>query len=189
MINGYVGWRPLLGGFPSAFVLAHYRHDMSNKPSSCVPLSLQSSRRPRTNLRLTNRYLAQTWDETYLPPTHPLVQRKRRFDPSPSVLNTINVFVLLDLLGHKSPRLHSFYRETDWLFALMDSADRRLKAEKLVEVEHGEETWFVEQKLRKGMIGDDHVPVSRVWAGCRCAVWTLCEEVKGQRRSGKGGLL
>jgi len=92
---------------------------------------------PHHHLALTPRFLAQTWDETYLPPTHPLVQRKRRFDPMPSILNTINVFVLLDLLGHKSPRIASFYRETDWLFALMESADKRLRAEKLVEVEQG----------------------------------------------------
>ena len=106
------------------------------------------------------RYLAEHWANTYLPPTHPLVARKRRFDPQPSVLNTINVFVLLDLLGHSSPRINSFYRETDWLHALMSSADKRLQEKGLVEVEKGEEAWFSDVKLPRGLIGDDHVPVS-----------------------------
>jgi hypothetical protein len=75
------------------------------------------------------------------------------------VLNTINVFVLLDLLGHKSPRINSFYRETDWLHTLMSDADRRLRERGLVEVEQGEEVWFSERRLPRGIIGDDHVPV------------------------------
>lgn len=43
---------------------------------------------------------------------------------------------------------------------LMKSADERLQAAGLVEVENGEQRWFPGQKMRKGMIGDDHVPVS-----------------------------
>lgn len=105
-----------------------------------------------------DRHLANLWQETILEPSHPLA--RRRISPPPTVLNTIDVLVLLDLLGHMSPRLHSYYRETDWLFDNMKSADERLQQLKLVEVEPGEFNWFNSMRLPKGMIGDDHVPVS-----------------------------
>lgn len=44
----------------------------------------------------------------------------------------------------------------------MASADHRLREAGLVEVEQGEEEWFPMIKMGKGMIGDDHVPVSLV---------------------------
>ncbi|KAI9632546.1 uncharacterized protein MKK02DRAFT_30333 [Dioszegia hungarica] len=107
------------------------------------------------------RHLAHKWSESFLPPTHPLSLSARRFDPTPSVLSTIDVLVLLDLLGHRSPRIHSYYRETDWLHGLMSSADKRLREAGLVEVESGEEGWFSENRYGPGMIGDDHVPFNQ----------------------------
>ncbi len=41
----------------------------------------------------------------------------------------------------------------------MQAADRRLREAGLVEVEHGEDGWFGDAKMHKGMIGDDHLPV------------------------------
>lgn len=76
------------------------------------------------------------------------------------MLNTIDHLVLLDLLGNSHARIFSYYRETDWLFAQMDGADRRLREAGLIEVESGEDGWFGNRKMHKGMIGDDHVPVS-----------------------------
>jgi len=104
------------------------------------------------------RHLAEEWDNTFLPPTHALAQR--RLHPNPTVLHTIDTLVLLDLLGNAHARIYSFFRETDWLHAAMSSADERLRNAGLVEVERGEEGWFPAAKLGKGMIGDDHVPVS-----------------------------
>ena len=43
------------------------------------------------------RHLAEKWEETYLEEDHPL--SRRRYGGIPSVLNTIDVLVLLDLLG------------------------------------------------------------------------------------------
>ncbi|KAK8861526.1 hypothetical protein IAR55_002348 [Kwoniella newhampshirensis] len=102
------------------------------------------------------RHLASEWAESFLPPSHPLT--RRRLSPPPSVLNTIDVLVLLDLLGNTHSKIYSYFRETDWLHAEMLSADERLRADKLVEVERGQEAWFGTAKLHKGMIGDDHVP-------------------------------
>ncbi|OCF34729.1 glutaminyl cyclase [Kwoniella heveanensis BCC8398] len=102
------------------------------------------------------RHLAETWSETYLPSSHPLARRRQ--SPLPSVLNTIDVLVLLDLLGNSHSSLHSYFRETDWLFDEMKSADQRLRDMGLVEVERGQEGWFSPVKMRRGMIGDDHIP-------------------------------
>lgn len=91
------------------------------------------------------------------------------------MLNTINVFVLLDLLGHRSPRIHSYYRETDWMHTLMSDADARLRERGLIEVEEGEEGWFSAVRMPRGVIGDDHIPVclKRVVSGRRGNMWGL----------------
>ena len=85
---------------------------------------------------------------------------RRRFGPLPTVLDTIDHLVLLDLLGNTFSRIYSYYRETDWLFAEMAGADRRLREAGLVEVERRADEWFGSAKMHKGMIGDDHLPVS-----------------------------
>jgi glutaminyl-peptide cyclotransferase len=105
-----------------------------------------------------HRHLAELWEDTFLPPQHPLMAR--RMGPNPTVLNTIDTLVLLDLLGSKSPRIYSYFRETDWLHGAMSSADERLRKAQLVQVERGEDGWFPMARMNKGMIGDDHVPVS-----------------------------
>lgn len=101
-----------------------------------------------------SRHLAATWEDTLLPPHHPLA--RRRMAPTPNMLDTIDVLVLLDLLGAPGPRIQSYYRETDWLFEEMRSADTRLRAAGLVE---GKEAgWFVDFRGYAGMIDDDHRP-------------------------------
>lgn len=114
-----------------------------------------------------NRYLAQHWEDTY-PPNN---LQTRRYDPIPTYLDSIDHFVLLDLLGNSHSRIHSYYRETDWLHGQMADADKRLRAAGLVEVEQGEEAWFQMQKMPPGMIGDDHVPVGQ---DCRTVETTTC---------------
>ncbi|CAD6584787.1 MAG: hypothetical protein TREMPRED_003957 [Tremellales sp. Tagirdzhanova-0007] len=104
------------------------------------------------------RHLASLWDSTFLPSTHAMAHR--RFGSVPTVLDTIDHLVLLDLLGSTFSRIYSYYRETDWLFAEMEGADRRLREAGLVEVERRADEWFGSAKMHNGMIGDDHVPVS-----------------------------
>jgi glutaminyl-peptide cyclotransferase len=104
------------------------------------------------------RHLSQLWQDTY-PPQSDHGFDKRRYDPLPTYIETIDHFILLDLLGNSHSRLHSYYRETDWLFDEMADVDRRLREEGLVEVEKGESDWFQKLRMRPGMIGDDHLPV------------------------------
>lgn len=106
------------------------------------------------------RHLSQLWEETYPPQIEGQTLQGRRYDPLPTYIETIDHFVLLDLLGNKHSRLHSYYRETDWLFDEMADADARLKERGLIEVEKGETNWFQKNRMRPGMIGDDHLPVS-----------------------------
>ncbi|WVO13332.1 hypothetical protein L204_100946 [Cryptococcus depauperatus] len=81
----------------------------------------------------------------------------RRQSPIPTQLDTIDHLVLLDLIGNSHSSIHSFFRETDWLFDMMARADNHLRQEGLVQIEPGEETWFKSER-RWGGIGDDHVP-------------------------------
>nr|XP_018264654.1 glutaminyl cyclase [Kwoniella dejecticola CBS 10117]OBR86812.1 glutaminyl cyclase [Kwoniella dejecticola CBS 10117] len=114
------------------------------------------------------RHLAELWSETYLEPSHPLQLQKRRFAPEPTVLDTVDHLVLLDLLGNKHSMIYSYFRETDWLHTEMASVDGRLRRESLVEVEDGENEWFSTMRLRGG-IGDDHLPVSGMGWGASIA--------------------
>ncbi|KAL7419723.1 hypothetical protein Q5752_005639 [Cryptotrichosporon argae] len=94
------------------------------------------------------RHLADLWSTTYV--AHP----RRRLAPLPTVLETIDTLVLLDLLGAADPRIHSFYRATDWLFDLLAGADRKLRAAGLVD---GTDDWW-QSKQMAGGIDDDHRP-------------------------------
>lgn len=97
-----------------------------------------------------SRNLAEVWEVTPLSDTHPLVRRRG----SPSVLDTIDVLVLLDLLGAKAPQVTSHYRNTEWLFHELEDIDAYLRKQKLVA---GEDRWF-DAQWRGGHIDDDHRP-------------------------------
>ncbi|GHJ85465.1 hypothetical protein NliqN6_1867 [Naganishia liquefaciens] len=105
-----------------------------------------------------SRHLAERWESTFLPPTHPYhaTHPKRRMDPNPTVLHTIEHLILLDLLGSAQPRILKWYRETGWLFDEMRRADERLRASGLVQSTRGDE-WFSSQVFG-GTIEDDQVP-------------------------------
>lgn len=105
------------------------------------------------------RHLSQLWQDTYPDPEASDRLGRRRYDPIPTYIETIDHFILLDLLGNSHSRLYSYYRETDWLFDQMADVDRRLQEEGLVEVEKGESDWFQKARMMPGMIGDDHLPV------------------------------
>ncbi|TFY60428.1 hypothetical protein EVJ58_g5157 [Rhodofomes roseus] len=68
------------------------------------------------------RHLANKWSNTYIEP-----YAKRRLLPSMyTELDTIEDFILLDLLGAANPSIRSSFTETAWLFDAMASAERRL---------------------------------------------------------------
>lgn len=97
-----------------------------------------------------SRNLAEVWEVTPLADTHPLSRRRG----SPSVLDTIDVLVLLDLLGAKSPQITSHYKNTEWMFRELEDIDAYLRKNKLVE---GDDSWF-NALGRGGHIDDDHRP-------------------------------
>ncbi|KAJ9093605.1 hypothetical protein QFC19_008272 [Naganishia cerealis] len=104
-----------------------------------------------------SRHLAAEWESTFLPAEHPYQPlARRRMDPNPTVLSTIEHLVLLDLLGAPQPRIMQWYRETGWLFAEMRDADARLRESGLVEGTNKGE-WFSPLSFG-GSIEDDQVP-------------------------------
>ncbi|CAK9785737.1 unnamed protein product [Cutaneotrichosporon oleaginosum] len=96
-----------------------------------------------------SRHLAAKWETTYLAPE---LQRRRQ-SPTPTVLDGIDVLVLLDLLGAPNPALQSHYRGTDWLFDALASADARVRP-----LTNSSGEWFAAQRGWGGGIDDDHRP-------------------------------
>ncbi|KAF8511129.1 glutaminyl-peptide cyclotransferase-like protein [Hysterangium stoloniferum] len=105
------------------------------------------------------RHLAEKWDTTYLAP-HP----RRRINPPPTELSTIEHFVLLDLLGNARPRIRSYFLTTAWLFDSLASTENRLGrsgAFKGTSSWSARESFFVPRtgaENNAGYIEDDHVP-------------------------------
>lgn len=75
----------------------------------------------------------------------------------------IDLFILLDLLGAKGPQVPSFFRETHWAYQRMAAAERRLRADGLLETT---ESFFPDADRDVddgadwlgGQIEDDHTP-------------------------------
>ncbi|KAF8301111.1 hypothetical protein DL93DRAFT_2090838 [Clavulina sp. PMI_390] len=68
------------------------------------------------------RHLAARWDSEYA--STPSFSAS---DRSPTILETIEHFVLLDLLGAKDPLVSSSYHTTQWLFEAMIDGESRLE--------------------------------------------------------------
>lgn len=109
------------------------------------------------------RHLAHSWDKPAYAATS---IRKSRLD-------SIDLFVLLDLLGAANPSIPSYYKHTNWAhrnLGRLQRAFRRTKAtreKKKTSVEGKEEevvveesTWFPQpgRYFLAGQIGDDHLP-------------------------------
>ena len=80
-----------------------------------------------------------------------------------NALEGISLFVLLDLLGSKSPRVPSYFKTTHWAYQhLKEVADRLKDAGAAIKNDVG--GWFPDFEKNDragwmgGMIGDDHVP-------------------------------
>ncbi|KAI5808799.1 peptidase M28 [Peziza echinospora] len=63
------------------------------------------------------RNLASTWEETY----HIAGSRRR------TALSSIDLFLLLDLLGSRDPHVPSFFKTTHWAYKAMSDLEHRLR--------------------------------------------------------------
>ncbi|KIJ26435.1 hypothetical protein M422DRAFT_232796 [Sphaerobolus stellatus SS14] len=104
------------------------------------------------------RHLAEKWDNEYV--TH----SKRRVNPPPTVLSSIEHFVLLDLLGSANPLIRSYFLTTAWLFDGLISAERRLDQIGLFKDVHAareHRSFFIPRSQfdrNSEGIEDDHIP-------------------------------
>lgn len=82
----------------------------------------------------------------------------------PSPLSTIDLFVLLDLLGSANPKVPSYFKTTHWAYQKMALLEERLRKQQIFKSQP-HDTMFLHQGHKKadanfagGMIEDDHVP-------------------------------
>ncbi|KAG0124287.1 peptidase family M28-domain-containing protein [Tuber indicum] len=99
------------------------------------------------------RSLAKTWEST---PHTVLSQRKNH-------ISSIDLFLLLDLLGSKSPTIPSYFPTTHWAYTHMAALESRLRRQNhFLSHETSPNPWFFEPKKGKRfnsmMIQDDHIP-------------------------------
>lgn len=97
------------------------------------------------------RSLAAEMESTY----HPALSTYH------NALSTIHLFVLLDLLGSRNPKVPSYFKVTHWAYKKMADLEKRLRDHSLFRSSGS--TWFYDldksnDRWMGGMIGDDHVP-------------------------------
>ena len=78
-----------------------------------------------------------------------------------NALSTIHLFVLLDLLGSRNPKVPSYFKVTHWAYKKMADLEKRLRDHSLFGSSGS--PWFYDldksnDRWMGGMIGDDHVP-------------------------------
>ncbi|KAJ5731306.1 uncharacterized protein N7483_005814 [Penicillium malachiteum] len=99
------------------------------------------------------RSLAETWDQEMNPAMSTFKTK----------LSSISLFVLLDLLGSKSPSIMSFYQTTHWAYQNMGALEQRLRSLGQFK-SSSSDPWFIDtskdsrQVVAMGGIQDDHIP-------------------------------
>jgi glutaminyl-peptide cyclotransferase len=101
------------------------------------------------------RSLAEEWDNTL----HPAMSTYR------TKLESISLFVLLDLLGGKDPAIPTYFKTTHWAYQNMASLESRLRGLDLFKTGKGK-TWLPESSkdphaaaaFPSYMMQDDHIP-------------------------------
>ena len=78
-----------------------------------------------------------------------------------NALSTIHLFVLLDLLGSRNPKIPSYFKVTHWAYKKMADLEKRLRNHSLLDSSGA--PWFYDvdksnDRWMGGMVGDDHVP-------------------------------
>lgn len=107
------------------------------------------------------KHLADKWANQVVP------TGKHHTSKQSSMLDSIEVMVLLDLLGTSNIKVYNFFRSTSWLFDHMSSLENRLvtsgnwvqEADALEEPDMTFDTQGV--NMFHGMIEDDHIPFVR----------------------------
>ncbi|KKY26635.1 putative glutaminyl cyclase [Diplodia seriata] len=111
------------------------------------------------------RALAETWEATH----HPGVSTFQ------TAISSIQLFVLLDLLGASSPRIPSYFQTTHWAYQAMAKLEKRLRglgelksspnhhSKKTGTKKFDEPTFLPDadkevSALMGGMVSDDHLP-------------------------------
>ncbi|OJD19915.1 hypothetical protein AJ78_00109 [Emergomyces pasteurianus Ep9510] len=102
-----------------------------------------------------SRSLAQAMEDTFYPAT----------SNYKSPISAISLFVLLDLLGEKDPRMPSYFKTTHWAYQNMAILETRLRQlgqfKSAPSWKKGDKVWFVDSKKETFFpsgIGDDHLP-------------------------------
>ncbi|OAA40656.1 Peptidase M28 [Metarhizium rileyi] len=98
------------------------------------------------------RSLAQEWENTF----HAALSTYR------TPLDSISLFVLLDLLGSRDPSIPSYFLPTHWTYRNMASLEKRMRALGLLESKPKNPFLWDSDKqtedFRRYMIEDDHIP-------------------------------
>lgn len=79
---------------------------------------------------------------------------------SEKLLESIDLFVLLDLLGSSNPSIYSFYASSHVYHEHLQAIEKTLRRNKLLKSRRGAPSWFRRAKRFEvaGQLGDDHVP-------------------------------
>ncbi|RIA96024.1 hypothetical protein C1645_802695 [Glomus cerebriforme] len=115
-----------------------------------------------------SRHLAAKWENTYVAETESAQNNGK------NLLNGIEVFILLDLLGAPEPLIPNFFPTTSWLFTELIKIESRLYDSKLIKLTHHKHkmtgmpvtdalediSYFDTDSLQtyQAHIDDDHVP-------------------------------
>ena len=104
-----------------------------------------------------SRHLAEKWNKTPAPSFC-----ASGSGDTLSEIDRIELFVLLDLLGAKSPSFYSFFPETDEYYKSMMSIEQDLNnAGLMLRSGRGKAVNYFKNKRSFGFIEDDHVPFMR----------------------------
>ena len=99
-----------------------------------------------------SRALAQHWESEL----HPAMSIHK------SPLDSISLFVLLDLLGAENPHVPSYFKSTHWAYQHIASIEDRMRKLKLLETRP--KTHFLTEsgklptQFGRGFVSDDHIP-------------------------------
>lgn len=99
-----------------------------------------------------SRSLAERWEKEAHPPASTFKHE----------LDSISLFVLLDLLGAPKPNIPSYFPTTHWAYKHLASIEARMRELKLLETTHRRpflpDAGKVASQFHSGYIQDDHVP-------------------------------